>query len=96
MRRVRLTFHEGQVTTYDCPGSIDEMLNDLAVRTGYDLRPCLSRNPEVVEDVPVAEVAAPTEGDPVTAPSEEPEIPEAPAAEIPGTEPEAPTQEVAP
>lgn len=55
--RVRLTFHNGDVTTYDAPEGVNVLLANLANRTGYDLLPCLSKPPEVLDDeasVPVA------------------------------------------
>ena len=61
--RVKLIFHEGQEMEYEAPNGVQALLDDLATRCGYDIRPCLASPPVVLsEDAPPVicpETAAP-------------------------------------
>ena len=45
--RLRLTYHDGTSSEWEAPNGREALLDDLASRCGYDLRPCLTS----VEDV---------------------------------------------
>ena len=61
--RVKLTFHDGNVTCAEAPQGVEVMLDEMASKVGYDLRPCLACPPQIIEEdtpLPILAVEPPT------------------------------------
>lgn len=48
--RYRLTYHDGAQTEVDAPNGIQVALDEISVRLGFDVRPCLQGQPEPVPE----------------------------------------------